>query len=351
MVFIFSFRMTHNIFIQRCLDLAISGLGKVAPNPLVGSVIVHNGLIIGEGYHEYFGGPHAEVNAINSVRENLKSLLSECTLYVNLEPCAHHGKTPPCVDLIIQHKIPTVVIGSGDPNPLVAGKGIQRLREAGVEVITDILKEECDYLNRRFITFHTKHRPYIILKWAQSQDGFMAPEKPEKFWLTNDESRKLSHLWRSEEQAIMVGRRTVEIDNPELTVRLVTGKNPIRITIDRKLALHASHKIFRQDAQLILFNELEDYRETKLHFVKIDFEKNTLPQMMDFLYSRQIQSVIIEGGPETLKHFVEQDLRDEARIFTAPKQMTSGKKAPILQGRVLKNQQIEGDALTIISRG
>jgi diaminohydroxyphosphoribosylaminopyrimidine deaminase/5-amino-6-(5-phosphoribosylamino)uracil reductase len=342
--------MIHNIFIQRCLDLGIMGLGKVAPNPLVGSVIVHNGLIIGEGYHEYFGGPHAEVNAINSVPENQKHLLSDSTLYVNLEPCAHHGKTPPCTDLIIEHKIPTVVVGSKDPNPLVSGKGIHRLKEAGVEVVTGVLKDKSDFLNRRFITFHTHHRPYIILKWAQSGDGFVAPEKPEKLWLTNDESRKLTHQWRSEEQAIMVGRRTVEIDNPELTVRLVKGKNPVRITIDRKLALHATHKIFRQDAQLILFNEIENYCDSRLHFVKIDFEKNTLPQMLDFLYSRQIQSVIIEGGPETLRHFVEQDLWDEARIFTAHKQMQSGKKAPVLHGKLLQQEQIEEDRLQIMSR-
>src|ERR1019366_6213146 len=259
-------------YMKRCLDLAIKGLGHVAPNPLVGCVIVDEGKIIGEGYHQKFGEAHAEVNAVNAVPDELNHRLPHSTLYVNLEPCSHFGKTPPCADMIVSHKIKRVVIGSFDPNLQVNGQGIQKLKDAGIEVSTGVLEEESDFLNRRFMTFHRQHRPYIILKWAKSVDDFMAPDESKQVWLTGDESKKLVHQWRSEEQAILVGKRTVEIDDPQLTVRLVKGKNPVRLVIDRTLSLPVSQKIFRPDARLFLYNEVESYYDDWLNFVKLDFE-------------------------------------------------------------------------------
>lgn len=339
--------MNSETYMQRCLHLAIKGLGNVAPNPMVGCVIVHNDTIIGEGYHQQFGKPHAEVNAINSVAENNRGLLPYSALYVNLEPCAHHGKTPPCADLIIAHKIPKVVIGSFDANPLVAGKGIERMKAAGIEIITGVLKGESDFLNRRFLTYFNQRRPYIILKWAQSQDGFMAPDEPKQLWLTNDESGKLTHQWRSEEQAILAGRKTVEIDNPELTVRLTTGKNPIKISIDRTLKFPRSLKIFKPQSQLILFNEVKDAEEENLKLVKADFSKNLLPQIMGHLFEQKIQSLMVEGGPFTLQQFIAQNLWDEARVFTAPIQLNGGKKSPAIAGEIIWEENIERDRMEI----
>ena len=331
---------------QRCLDLAIQGLGNVAPNPLVGSVIVHDDKIIGEGYHQQFGKAHAEVNAIQSVIN--KDLLKDSTLYVNLEPCSHFGKTPPSADLIIQHKIPRVVIGSYDPNPKVAGKGIQKLREAGVEVVTEILKAESDFLNRRFITAHTKHRPYIILKFAQSVDGFMALNEPKQFWFTNELSKKLMHKWRTEEQGILVGRNTVAVDDCELTARFWQGKNPVRIVIDRKLSLPTDRKIFNALAKALVFNEVESKEEGSTNFIQIDFSKNVLEQVLQHLQANEIQSVIIEGGPHTLQHFISQNLWDEARVFTTPHQLKVGKLPPTISGLVVEETEIETDKLKVI---
>jgi diaminohydroxyphosphoribosylaminopyrimidine deaminase/5-amino-6-(5-phosphoribosylamino)uracil reductase len=333
---------------QRCLDLAVKGLGHVAPNPMVGSVIVHNGKIIGEGYHQQFGQPHAEVNAVNSVPEELKHLLTSSTLYVNLEPCSHHGKTPPCADMIVRHKIPRVVIGSNDPNPKVAGQGIRKLKDAGIEVTIGVLKQSSDFLNRRFLTHYTKHRPYIILKWAESADGFMAPLEPRQIWLTNEQSKKLVHQWRSEEQAIMVGKKTVEIDNPELTVRLVEGKNPARIVIDRTLSIQSSKKIFNPNASIFLFNEIEQYSDSKIHFEKIHFNEPVLPQVLKSLHAKQIQSIIVEGGAHTLNQFIEQNLWDEARIFTAPVKLEGGKASPKLTGKLLTEEKLGNDRLRFL---
>lgn len=331
---------------QRCLDLAMQGLGNVAPNPMVGCVLVHEGKVIGEGYHQKFGEAHAEVNAIKSVAD--KTLLQSSTLYVNLEPCSHYGKTPPCADLILQNKIPRVVIGSYDPNPKVGGKGIQKLKEAGVEVISEILKPEADFLNRRFITFHTKHRPYIILKWAQSTDGFMALNEPKQFWFSNEHSKKLMHKWRTEEQAILVGRNTVAVDDCELTARLWKGNNPMRIVIDRKLVLPKTQKIFNNKAKTIVFNEIGPCSEEKLQFIQIDFTGNVLNQILEHLYQLEIQSVTVEGGPGTLKHFIKQNLWDEARIFTSPHQLKEGKSSPAITGKTIEQMKIETDKLTVL---
>ncbi len=335
-------------YMQRCLDLAIKGLGNVAPNPMVGCVIVHEGKIIGEGFHQQYGQAHAEVNAVNSVQPELKHLLSSSTLYVNLEPCSHFGKTPPCADMIIANKIPHVVIGSNDPNPKVSGNGIKKLKDAGVEVISGVLKTESDFLNRCFITYHTKHRPYIILKWAQSDDGFMSPAEPKQLWLTNDSSRKLTHQWRSEEQAIMVGKRTVEIDNPALTVRLVKGKNPVRLVIDRELSLKITNRIFKEKGQLFLYNEIDHSDDEKLSLVQLNFEQDVLPQIMEHLFAKEIQSLIVEGGLYTLQQFIDSNLWDEARIFTTAHILGEGKKSPELNGKIISDEMIEGDKLRVM---
>lgn len=330
---------------QRCLDLAIQGLGNVAPNPMVGCVIVYDGKIIGEGYHQKFGEAHAEVNAISSISN--QDLLKDSTLYVNLEPCSHFGKTPPCADLILQKKIKRVVIGSYDPNPLVSGKGIQKLKDAGVDVITEVLKAESDFLNRRFITFHSKLRPYIILKWAQSADRFMALNEPKQFWFTNSESKKLMHKWRTEEQGILVGRNTVTVDNCELTARLWQGKNPVRMVIDKSLSLPLDRKIFNNEATTLVFNELSSKENGTNHFIQINFSKNVQEQIFTELYERNIQSVIIEGGANTLEGFIAQNLWDEARVFTTTHKLIQGKPAPSISGKLIEETEIEKDILRI----
>ena len=328
---------------QRCLDLAILGLGNVAPNPMVGCVIVHDGKVIGEGYHQRIGEAHAEVNAIKSVAN--QELLKDSTLYVNLEPCSHHGKTPPCADLILQMKIPRVVIGSYDPNLLVSGKGIQKLKEAGVEVVTDVMKKEADFMNRRFITFHTKHRPYIILKWAQSADGLIALNEQKQYWLTNSESKKLTHKWRTEEQGILVGANTVAVDDCELTARLWQGKNPMRAVIDRKLVLPADRKIFNGEAVTLIFNEMKTGERGSNRYIWIDFNGNVVGQILQKLYELQIQSLIVEGGPYTLNRFLEQGLWDEARIFVTAQQLKEGKTAPVIKQSYTDELEIEKDVL------
>ncbi len=329
----------------RCIDLAVKGLGNVAPNPMVGCVIVREGKIIGEGFHQKLGQAHAEVNAINSVND--KALLKDATLYVSLEPCSHHGKTPPCADLIIKHQIPKVVVGSNDPNPLVAGNGIRKLKGAGVEVITNVLKAETDFMNRRFITYHTQKRPYIILKWAQSVDGFIAPNEPKQQWLTGGLSKKLVHQWRSEEQAILIGRKTLEIDNPILTTRLVEGKNPLRLVLAKDISRATKHKVFG-DGQVWVFNANRNAQEGDIRFVQMDFVKDVPSQMLEYLWKNDIQSVIVEGGAATLSSFISAGLWDEARVFTAPVTLKEGKPAPVVKGTTLSEETIDKDKLQVV---
>lgn len=333
---------------QRCLQLAEKGLGQVAPNPMVGCVIVHNETIIGEGYHEQYGQAHAEVNAIRAVAD--ESLLPEATLYVNLEPCSHHGKTPPCANLIIEKKIKRVVIGSYDPNPLVAGKGIALLQQHGVEVITEVLKPESDFLNRRFITYHTQHRPYIILKWAQSADGYIAPTPAAPLWLTNHESKKLVHQWRTQEQAILVGTNTALTDNPQLTARLWPGKNPLRVVTDRQLRLPAHLHLLDGSTPTLVINEKENSSSGNTELVKIDFSANTEQQILTALYQHHITSVIIEGGAQLLHSFIQQQLWDEARVFTAPAKLNSGIAAPVIKGNTTSETKIGEDRLVVMKR-
>jgi diaminohydroxyphosphoribosylaminopyrimidine deaminase/5-amino-6-(5-phosphoribosylamino)uracil reductase len=267
-------------------------------------------------------------------------------MYVSLEPCAHHGKTPPCADLIIENGIPQVITGSGDPNPLVAGKGIAKLRDAGIEVTEHILQEECDYLNRRFMTFHIQHRPYTILKWAQSADGFFAPEGSSQMWLTNEYSKKLVHKWRTEEDAILIGTNTAIIDDPQLTARLWPGNNPTRLLIDMDLKVTTGSKIFDEQAMTIVYNAHREGLEHGIIYVKIA-RINIPVQIVSDLYHRKLMSVIIEGGAHTLSHFISAGLWDEARIFSSPKVISNGIRPPQIGGRIIHSEEIADDMLTI----
>lgn len=332
---------------SRCLDLAIRGMGNVSPNPMVGAVLVHEGRIIGEGYHEQFGQAHAEVNCIKSVKEEDKLFIADSIMYVSLEPCAHHGKTPPCADLLIVNNIKHVVVGSGDPNPLVAGRGIAKLRDAGIEVTEHVLQKECDFLNRRFMMAHTQHRPYIILKWAQSADGFFAPDEARQRWLTNEYSKKLVHRWRTEEDAILVGTRTALIDDPQLTARLWDGHNPLRILLDLDLKVPAESRIFDEEAMTLVYNSIKEGLESGTVYVKVNREENIPQQIAADLHHRKIQSVIIEGGAYTLNRFIAIGLWDEARVFTSPAMMSSGLRAPYVDGLIMGEQKIFDDALCI----
>jgi len=337
--------MTHEHFMQRCFELAKQGLGSVAPNPMVGSVIVHEGKIIGEGYHQKFGAAHAEVNAIKSVAND--DLLKTSTLYVNLEPCSHHGKTPPCADLIIEKQIPKVVICNTDPNPLVAGKGIERLRKAGVEVITSILEKEGLELNKRFFTFHTMHRPYIILKWAQSSDGYFTKSNDKQYWITGELAKKLVHRWRSEEQAILVGGNTALVDNPQLNNRYFDNeKQPTRIVIDKDLALPETLNVFDNSLKTIVFNTDTEKQNHNNTYIKIPFQ-NMPTEVCSELYKLNIKSVIIEGGAKILQLFINNNLWDEARIFTGSMKFEDGIYAPAIDGIFISNEKIGDDSLTV----
>lgn len=325
---------THEIYMRRAIELANKGRFKVSPNPRVGAVIVHNDSVIGEGYHEYLGGPHAEVNAINSVKE--KSLLSQSTIYVTLEPCSHFGKTPPCSDLIIENKIPRVVIGSKDPYPEVNGKGIERLIKNGIEVIEGILEEEANELNKRFFTFHKKKRPYVILKWAETEDGLLSRDKNDPLfntdnWISGAESKQLVHAWRAEEDAILIGYKTAVLDNPELTTREVKGENPIRIVIDKNLELNGDLNVFKPNSKVIVFNQIENKETKGLKRVKLDFSNSKFfDNLLSKLYEENIQSIIIEGGASTLNSFIKSNLWDEARVFIGIKEFKSGLKSPFI---------------------
>ncbi len=333
---------------SRSIELAQMGMGCVAPNPMVGCVIVFDNTIIGEGYHYKYGEAHAEVNAINSV-EN-KELLKESVLYVNLEPCAHYGKTPPCVDLIVEHQIPEIVIGCIDTFSKVSGKGIEKLKQAGCNVRVGILEKQARSLNKRFFTFHEKKRPYIILKWAQTLDGFIDglrtdadPLRPN--WISSQASQRLVHKWRTEELAILVGTRTALNDNPMLTVRLWDGKNPVRILIDRTLRIPRHYHLFDQSVPTIVFTEKNKLSENNIEYVEIDFSAYIVQQILNELYKRNIQSVIIEGGAATIESFVEDNLWDEARVIIGNKTFGKGLKAPVLYKNIHSIEKTGEDKL------
>jgi diaminohydroxyphosphoribosylaminopyrimidine deaminase/5-amino-6-(5-phosphoribosylamino)uracil reductase len=344
----------HEKYILRCIELGKNGLGSTAPNPMVGCVIVYNDAIVGEGFTSPYGGPHAEVNAIRAVAD--PSLLAKATLYVTLEPCSHYGKTPPCADLIIKNKIPKVVIGIADPHDKVKGQGIERLRNAGCEVITPVLEKAVREHHRRFLTFHEKKRPYIILKWAETTDGFIAPDpnkrmgQPEPFWITNRYSRQRVHQWRSEEHAILVGTGTVLEDNPRLTSRSWKGKSPIRIVLDRELRIPEDFNIFSEEAQTLVLTSKDHTSKERpgVSYQQADLTKDPVMAICDALYKNNIQSVLIEGGATILKAFIDADIWDEARIFIGPSSFGSGLKAPILKGTEKCRREIGKDLLKIL---
>ncbi len=322
---------SHDIYMQRCLELSRQGLGKVAPNPLVGCVIVCENKIIGEGHHSFYGGPHAEVSAINSVKD--KSLLPRSTIYVNLEPCNHHGKTPPCTNLLIEVGINKVVVGSLDPNPQVSGSGIARLRNGGCLVEVGILESDCIETNKRFFTFHNNKRPYIILKWAQSADGYIDFERPvtgKPAMITSEKLRTLVHKWRSQEQAIMVGTKTALNDNPRLDVRDWSGSQPLRIVIDRQLKLPETSNLLDNSLETLVINEKLEKSNNKTHYIILPFTNNqlNLRELMNYLYQKQVQSVLVEGGQKLLQSFICKGVWDEARVFEGNQYLKSGIKAP-----------------------
>jgi len=333
------------LYINRCIQIAEKGLFLASPNPCVGAVLVYNDEIIGEGFTSAFGGAHAEVNCINSVSFENQKIISESTLYVSLEPCSHQGKTPACSLLIIEKNIKKVVVGSLDPNPLVAGNGIKMLKAKGISVEFGVLKSKCINANKRFYTFHQKKRPYIILKWAQTKNGYFSPLNGEQFWITNQYSKQLVHKWRSKEMSILVGTKTAEIDNPQLNSRLYNKKNPIRLVIDVDLKLNSELHIFDQKQETIIFNNLKNENSINLKYVKLDFKENIENQILDYLYQSEINSVIIEGGLKTLQGFIKQNLWNEARILTGENEIELGLKAPNLHGEIIEEYTLGKDSI------
>ena len=339
----------HELYMSRCLQLAQQAEGHTAPNPMVGAVIMCDGVIIGEGYHHRCGEPHAEVNAIRSVND--QNLLMKSTLYVNLEPCSHYGKTPPCAQLIIDKKIPRVVVGMGDPNPKVNGRGIQMLREAGVEVVENVLNQQCQILNKRFITMYTKKRPFVILKWAQTQDGFIdawrtTSEIP-PLRISNEVTKTLNHQIRSIESAILVGTNTALLDNPHLTARKLNTRNPVRMVVDKSLRVPSDYRIYDQTTPTVIFTDKMVENKTNITFVKLDFSKAIVPQIVDYLYQVNLSSLIVEGGTQLLQAFIDANLWDEVYIETSPEIIGAGVKAPNITMQIVETKWYDVNKMVI----
>lgn len=337
----------HSKYMQRCLELAALGRYLTAPNPRVGAVLVHENQIVAEGYHQKYGSAHAEKSAIDNLQD--KKLLSECTLYVNLEPCSHFGKTPPCADLILESKIPKVVIGTRDTSDKVAGKGIAKLKQNGIEVLEDVLSKECRLLNKRFFTYHEKKRPYIILKWAQTGDGFIADADLKSKWISCEQSRELVHEWRAEESAILVGTNTARQDNPHLTARpknltVEQYNQPLRIVIDRNLTL-SKLNLYDDSAKTLIVNAVKSGLSGMHEFLQVNFEGDLYTQVCNALHSKQITSVIVEGGAVVLNALITEGLYDEARVFKSNKIFGGGIKAPEMKSTVLSRETIGTDVL------
>jgi len=330
-------------FMQRALELARLGRGPVSLNPMVGCVITHEGRIIGEGFHRKYGEAHAEVNAVNDVKD--QSLLPGSTVYVTLEPCAHHGKTPSCADLLIHKNVKKVVAACRDPFFRVDGKGIEKLKKAGIEVESGLMEKEAIELNKRFFTFHQKKRPYVILKWAQTRDRFIARENGDSKWISNQYSRQLVHKWRTEEDAILIGKNTAIQDNPFLTSRDWDGKNPIRVLLDKNLRVEEHKNIFNSDAKTLIFNSIEEKMKGTNRWIKLD-ELN-LGEVLKTLYEERIQSVMVEGGAQVLNAFIRENCWDEARVFTSEVTFQKGIKHPEINGEVIALENILKDQLTI----
>lgn len=330
---------------RRCLELAQRAQGNVSPNPMVGSVIVYEGKIVAEGWHQQYGGPHAEPNALGDLPEGIP--LKECTLYVNLEPCSHHGKTPPCAGLLLEKGIGKVVTGSNDPNPLVNGRGIQLLKDAGIEVETGVLQDACDELNRRFMVFHREKRPYVILKWACTADGFMAPENRERIQISGEEARVMLHRWRGEEDAVLIGANTAMMDNPLLDTRLFPGKNPLRVVLDPTLRAPQ----LQGDLSTLVLNSIQDKMEENCEWLKLP-QGFGVAEVLEILYQKQIASVLVEGGPETLKRFIGKGFADEIRIIKSKNiYIHKGIQAPEMNRVPNKTEETKTDMIEFYGRG
>lgn len=335
---------TDEKYMQRSLELAALGKGNVSPNPLVGAVIVWNDQIIGEGYHQRYGEAHAEVNAVNSVKD--QSLLSKSTIYVTLEPCAHYGKTPPCADLLVHHKFKKVVIGCVDTFSKVSGKGIQRLMQAGINVSIGTLEKECREINRYFFTFHEKNRPFIHLKWAQTTNGLIDNthgKQGEVNWISAPETQVKTHLLRANVQAILVGKNTVLQDNPSLTVRAVDGKNPMRVVLDSDLSLSRDFNVFNSESKTLIINIKEDFEDGNCYGIRVD--EMTPEKIVAVLFERQIQSILIEGGKSTLESFIQANLWDEAMVIVGQHSFESGVSAPSFEGIPSRSESFFGDQI------
>lgn len=346
--------LSYQTYMQRCIQLAKLGAGFVGPNPMVGAVLVYEDEIIGEGYHMQYGKAHAEVNCINAVAKENQHKISNSTLYVSLEPCAHFGKTPPCANLIIDSKIPKVVIGCSDSFKHVNGKGIELLQAAGVEVITDILKEECITLNKRFFHFHNKQKPYVVLKFAQTADGFIGKSTPntsigekfERLNISNLFTNKLVHQWRSEEAAILVGTNTALLDNPFLTNRLWTGRNPIRLVIDMQLKLPKTLHLYNQQVKTVVFNEITNEVDGAVEFVQLQKATSSIQEILNYCHQQGLQSILVEGGAQLLQNFIDENLWNEARIITNEKlYVQNGIAAPKLSGSLQSSTHIFDDRI------
>lgn len=345
----------HERYMRRCLELALLGAGSVSPNPMVGALLLHNGKIVAENYHQRFGGQHAEALVVSQVLteygQKAEAIFREATLYVSLEPCAHYGKTPPCAQLLADYRVSRVVVGCRDPFDQVNGKGITVLRAAGIDVVEGVLAGEAEWLNRRFITRVQHHRPYIILKWAQTADGFMAPADSRQRWITGPEAKQLVHLWRSEEDAVLVGAKTAQVDNPRLTVREWQGRNPKRVVIDRNLTIPAGAYLFDGNAETIVFNAVKTDWVGQIKYIELENFDLYLPQQIAYqLYLMDVQSIIVEGGRKTLDLFIQAGLWDEARVFTAPDEWGGGIGAPILYTAPQRSQQVGRDRLDYYHR-
>jgi diaminohydroxyphosphoribosylaminopyrimidine deaminase / 5-amino-6-(5-phosphoribosylamino)uracil reductase len=341
--------MTDENYMQRCIELAKLGAGKVAPNPMVGSVLVYKDRIIGEGWHQSYGEAHAEVNCIASVMDSDREFVSSGTLYVSLEPCAHFGKTPPCADQIIKNKIPRVVIGCRDPFTEVDGKGVEKLRAAGIDVTMNVLEAGCRDLNKRFMTFHTLHRPYIVLKWAQTGNGKISSGESERLLISNGYSNRLSHRWRSQEAAILVGTNTAMMDDPELSTRLWPGRSPIRIVIDKELRLPATLKLFNGKARTIIFNGIRHGEEGHLFYYQITNDISLVEQLVKALYQLNVQSVLVEGGAYLLQSFIDAGIWDEIRRIENPSLKTeNGLDAPVFNNAWQEERLVlSGDTIEV----
>lgn len=346
--------LTDETIMARCLQNAEQALRAVAPNPMVGACLVHQGRIIAEGIHERYGEAHAEVNAIRKVSD--PALLAACTLYVTLEPCSHFGKTPPCADLIIKSGIRSVVVATRDPNPEVAGAGIQRLRDHGISIKEDVLRDEARTLNRRFLTAHLRKRPYIILKWAETADGFIARSDYSSRWISGEDSRDLVHRWRSIEQAIIVGARTAQCDDPQLTVRNGSGKNPLRVVFDRDLSLPPGLNLWDSAAATLRFSTVAGTPSGSEEIVTLRKDTPILQQIAAELYNRKINSLMVEGGAATLNWFLQENLWDEARIFTSKDSFRGGIPAPskatlipaVNKPLIQSEERLKNDSLRIL---